>query len=132
MIKALTEAHCCCVNRSWKGKDIKTANGHTLTVACTNRGGKQSESGQIFKTNSAEFTDELGVQCERQESRISVNDIPQQIAIGKGDQRRYSQKTQEKSSSDMHLIVLVVLNSSGLCVIYEILKTCNLRFLFSH
>ena len=38
MIKALTEAHCCCVNRSWKGKGIKTANGHTLTVARTNRG----------------------------------------------------------------------------------------------
>lgn len=76
MIKALTEAHYCCVNKSCKGKGIKTANGHTLTVACTNRGRKQSESGQIFKTNSAEFTDELGVGCDRQESRISVNAIP--------------------------------------------------------
>ena len=73
MIKALTEAHCCCVNRSWKGKGIKTANGHTLTVARTNRGRNQSESGQIFKTNCVEFTGELGVQCERQESRILVN-----------------------------------------------------------
>lgn len=47
----------------------------TSTVACTSRSSKWSDSEQILKADYAELTDELDEGCEREESRISINDI---------------------------------------------------------
>lgn len=57
-----------------KGKGIKRLNCHILTVACTSADSKWSYSGQTLKADPAELTDELDVGCEREESRILVND----------------------------------------------------------
>lgn len=56
-------------------KEAYKKSSHTSTVACTSRGSKWSDSEQILKADYAELTDELDEGCEREESRISINDI---------------------------------------------------------
>lgn len=46
-----------------------------MTVACTNRGSKWSDSEQVLKADFAKLTDKLDERCERKELRTSINDI---------------------------------------------------------